>query len=67
MHRVGGTYFFLLVPRNEYELRTLGETYFNYARIITRFLANGDLLATGTIREFLFPHFAPVNAPDDEL
>lgn len=46
---------------------TPGETYFNYARIITRLLANGDLLAGGTIHEFLFPRFAPVNAPDDEL
>lgn len=54
---VGCTYFFLSAPRNEYELRTPGETYFNYARIITRFRANGDLLATGTIREFLFFSF----------
>lgn len=34
------------------------ETYFNYARIITRFRANGDLLAGGTIaNSFLLVSF----------
>lgn len=42
---------------------TPGETYFNYARIITRFHANGDLLAGGTIvNSFLLRFAARVNA-----
>lgn len=60
---VGCFFFFLSFQRRAMSTNcgAPGETYFNYARIITRLLANGDLLAGGTIHEFLFPRFAPVN------